>query len=142
MTTIVKSNMSKKLSYVLIGICIGVIISTLIFAGYHKLTNIRYERYYLSGGWVLPLSERERAAPDKPVSYNFTDNKVIITTADGKTNTCDYNLTKDNDSRGYLVTIIDYPGKGNVEFTYISKQPLLHLKGSNTILDGEYLFAG
>lgn len=142
MTTNVRTHMTKTPTHILLGFCFGVILSVFIFVGYHKLTDLKFERNYLSGGWVLSHSEQEIVAPDKPVSFNFTDEIVTITTADGKVYSCSYNITKENDSIGYLVTIFDYPGEGDVEFTYISKQPLLHLKGSNTILDGEYLFAG
>ena len=142
MTTNVRTHMTKTPTHILLGFCIGVILSVFISVGYHKLTDLKFERNYLSGGWVLPHSEQEIVTPDKLVSFNFTDEIVTITTADGQVYSCSYNITKENDSIGYLVTIFDYPGEGDVEFTYISKQPLLHLKGSNTILDGEYLFAG
>ena len=136
-----EKNKKSRISGILSGILIGVLISTLFFVVYSKFKTVDDAVSFVSGGWVI-AGEYDGSDPDRPHSLNFSGDTVTVVTAGGQRFECPYAMVESCGGLEYVLKIYDYPGIGDIEFTYTGLQPILRLKGSETILDGEYLFAG
>lgn len=122
------------------GLFVGVLITTICFYLCLSLGGKNYHDY-LTGGWVLS-ADSDSVDMQAPVSLDFKRDEVTVRTADGTESTCKYRITESEHGVIDEVVIFDYPGIGDVRFSYVAKQPLLHLEGSDTVFDGHYSYAG
>lgn len=127
------------------GMVLGAVVATMLYAS-HIMVN-RYTHASVNGGWIISSAYAAQTDDWQIKSFDFHSaslfepRTVDIEFRNGETVTLTYDLVKPFEFGSRTIVIHDFPGVGDITFVH-SEQPLMYVSGDNSVVDGEYFYAG